>query len=316
MKTILVTGGAGFIGSHLVERLLEHDFYVVCLDDLNDYYDPNIKRANIAPFLAKPSFEFVKGDIRDTVLLTELFQRYKFWIVVHLAARAGVRPSLQDPHLYLDVNVRGTLNLLQCSVDSDIPKFIYGSSSSVYGLNQKVPFSETDNVSSPISPYAVSKASAELLCHTYHHLHHLPIIILRFFTVYGPRQRPDLAIHKFTRLIDQGKEVPMFGDGSSKRDYTYIDDVIDGVAKAMNYETQFDIFNLGNSHPVELRYLIHLIEENLGKRAIIAELPEQAGDVPITFADISKSQRLLGYNPRTPIEEGIRSFIRWYYDYK
>ncbi len=309
---ILVTGGAGFIGSSVAEKLLARGDEVVVIDCFDEFYDPKIKRRNIEAALKNPAYKLVEGDIRDLELLKGLFRREKFDRVFHLAARAGVRPSIADPLLYEDVNVRGTMNLLEAARENSLPGFIFASSSSIYGNNKKVPFSETDFVDNPVSPYAATKKACELVCHTYHHLYGLNISCLRFFTVYGPRQRPEMAIHKFTRLIDQGKPVPMFGDGSSRRDYTYIDDIADGVIKAIDANFAFEIFNIGESRTTELRTLIELIEKNLGKKAIIEQLPDQPGDVEVTYADITKSKKMLGYNPRTKVEEGVPKFVEWY----
>ena len=309
---ILVTGGAGFIGSHLVDKLLKEDNHVICLDNFDPFYSPKIKSRNIKHNLVDKKFMLIKGDIRDKKLLEKIFKENTIDIIVHLAARAGVRSSIKDPLLYEDVNIKGTLNLLESARKYDIEQFIFGSSSSVYGINSKVPFSEDDPTIKPISPYAASKKSCELFCHVFSNLYSLPILCLRFFTVYGPRQRPEMAIHKFTKLIDCGKEIQMFGNGTSKRDYTYISDVIDGIIVAINKRFKFEIINLGNSQTVELRYLISLIEEELGKEALIKKLPIQPGDVPITYADIIKAKRLLNYNPKVSIEEGIKKFIEWY----
>jgi UDP-glucuronate 4-epimerase len=309
---ILVTGGSGFIGSSVADKLLKRGDHVVCLDNFDEFYDPRIKRKNIEAALKSPSYKLVEGDIRDLKLLKDLFKREKFDRVFHLAARAGVRPSIIDPLLYEDVNVRGTMNLLEAAKENNLPGFIFASSSSVYGNNKKVPFSETDNVDNPVSPYAATKKACELICHTYHHLYNLNISCLRFFTVYGPRQRPEMAIHKFTRLIDQGKPVPMFGDGSSRRDYTYVDDIADGVLKAIDYNAEFEIFNIGESRTTELRRLIELIEKSLGKKANIEQFPDQPGDVQVTYADITKSKKILGYDPRTQVEEGVQKFVEWY----
>ncbi|MBA7499048.1 UDP-glucose 4-epimerase [subsurface metagenome] len=307
----LITGGAGFIGSHLCERLLSDGHEVICLENFDPYYSPDIKRKNIEYLLDQPNCILIEADIRNKKEMEKIFRMDAIDKVVHLAAKVGVRPSIQDPLSYEDVNIKGALNLLELSKEHDIRHFIFGSSSSVYGISDKIPFSE-DGLVKPISPYAASKRAGELLCYTYSHLYDIPISCLRFFTVYGPKQRPEMAIHKFTRLIDQGKEVPMYGDGSSKRDYTYITDIIDGTMNALNKKFDFEIFNLGNSKTVELRYLISLIEENLGKKAKIKQLPEQLGDVPITYADISKSKRLLGYSPKISIEEGVKRFVEWY----
>ena len=314
MKSVLVTGGAGFIGSHLVERLLgEGGWRVEVVDDFNDFYDPALKRRNVAPHLAREDFRLHEADIRDRAALARIFRDTPFDCVVHLAARAGVRPSLTEPLLYAETNVTGTLNLLELARRSRVRQFVFGSSSSVYGENEKVPFSEDDPVARPISPYAATKAAGELLCHTYSHLWGLRSVCLRFFTVYGARQRPDLAIHKFARLISEGRPVPVFGDGTTRRDYTYIDDIIAGVRAAMDYEaSRFEVVNLGESRTVELRELIGLLERELGCDAIIDRQPLQPGDVPQTFADTRKARALLGYDPRTPIEEGVRRFVEWF----
>ena len=314
MRSVLVTGGAGFIGSHLVERLLgEGRWRVHVVDDFDDFYDPALKRRNVAPHLSREDFRIHEADIRDRAALERVFRESPFDCVVHLAARAGVRPSLAEPLLYAETNVRGTLNLLELARESGVRQFVFGSSSSVYGESEKVPFSEDEPVNRPISPYAATKAAGELLCHTYSHLWGLRAVALRFFTVYGARQRPDLAIHKFARLISAGRPVPVYGDGTTRRDYTFIDDIIAGVRAAMDYEASaFEIFNLGESRTVSLSELIALLERELGRRARIDRQPLQPGDVPQTFADISKARRLLGYDPRTPIEEGVRRFVEWF----
>jgi UDP-glucuronate 4-epimerase len=309
---VLVTGGAGFIGSHLIEKLLSENKNIICFDNFNNYYEPKIKLSNIAGCMGNPNFVLIEGDIRDTDSLNSLFKTHNITEVVHLAARAGVRPSLEHPMLYQDVNVKGTINLLEIVRIYGVRNFVFGSSSSVYGINSKVPFNENDKIDKPVSPYAATKRAAELLCFTYHHLYDIPITCLRFFTVYGPRQRPDMAIHKFTRLIDQGKEITMFGDGKSKRDYTYVADIIDGIVTALYNPFGFEIFNLGDSKTVELQYLVSLIEKNLDKKAIIKRLPDQPGDVPITYADISKASDLLSYQPKVSIEEGIEKFVSWF----
>ncbi|MGH7491750.1 MAG: GDP-mannose 4,6-dehydratase [bacterium] len=308
----LITGGAGFIGSHLSERLLAHGYEITGLDSFNDYYDPRLKRANVEPLLGKPGYTLAEMDILDFAGLQNLFERQKFDALVHLAARAGVRPSIAQPHLYEKVNMEGTLNLLELTRRHGIGKFIFASSSSVYGENPKVPFSEDDRVDFPISPYAATKKAGEELCFTFHHLYGLKITCLRFFTVYGPRQRPDMAIDKFTKLIDAGEKVPMYGDGTSRRDYTYITDIIDGIEKSINACSSYHIYNLGESRTIELRELIHLIQESLGKKAIIEQLPAQPGDVPITYADISKARREIGYQPQVNISTGIQRFVEWY----
>ena len=314
MKKFLVTGGAGFIGSHLVDRLVgDGGARVTVVDDFSDFYDPRIKRANIASHLQRNDFELVEADIADSRAMNDLFARAGFDCVVHLAARAGVRPSVEDPLAYEESNVRGTFTLLEAARRNRVPEFIFGSSSSVYGLNSKVPFAEEDPIANPISPYAATKIAAEAACHVYSHLYDLRVVCLRFFTVYGARQRPDLAIHKFARLISQGQPIPIFGDGTTRRDYTYIDDIISGVLAAMQYDqSQFEVINLGESQTVELRRLVELLERALGKRAIIDHQPLQPGDVPLTYADVSKARRLLGYNPQTRIEAGIDRFVDWF----
>jgi len=316
MNNILITGGAGFIGSHLVDHLLAQGLWrVTVVDDFNDFYDPSIKLENVMTHRSNPNFELVEADIRDPAALRRAFTETNFECIVHLAARAGVRPSLKEPHLYLETNVNGAMNLLELARSSGTKQFIFGSSSSVYGLNNKVPFSEDDPIFNPISPYAATKAAGELICHSYAHLYGIRIVCLRFFTVYGARQRPDLAIHKFAKLISAGKPIPVFGDGTTRRDYTYIDDIIAGVRAAIDYgQSNYEIVNLGESRTVELRELISILEDALGERAKIDWQPMQPGDVPQTFADITKARRLLGYNPQTQIEEGIERFVEWFRD--
>jgi len=314
MKNLLITGGAGFIGSHLVDHLLRTDVeHITVVDDFNDFYEPEIKHANVRPSLEDARYHLAEIDIRDRTGLERLFDRHTFDCIVHLAARAGVRPSLSEPQLYTETNINGTVNLLELARQHNVKQFVFGSSSSVYGINAKVPFSEDDPIRQPISPYAASKGAGELLCHAYAHLYGIRCVCLRFFTVYGPRQRPDLAIHKFARLISAGKAIPVFGDGTTRRDYTYVDDIIAGVIAAIKYDqTGFEVFNLGESRTVELRELISLLERELDQHAIIDRQPLQAGDVPQTFADIQKARRLLGYNPQTQIEEGIHKFVEWF----
>jgi UDP-glucuronate 4-epimerase len=309
---ILVTGGAGFIGSHLIDRLLDRGEEILCLDDFNDFYDPSIKRSNIETHLSSPRYRLAEIDIRDMAKLTELFSRYQIRKIVHLAARAGVRPSLEQPFLYEDVNIKGTMNLLELARLHSVEQFVFASSSSVYGANTKVPFSENDRIGLTVSPYAATKYAGELMCHTYHHLYGTPTICLRFFTVYGPRQRPEMAIHKFTQAIYDGRAIPFFGDGSTARDYTYIDDIIQGILGAMASSLAFEIFNLGESSVVTLSELVKTIEELCGRKAMIQRMPSQPGDVEITYADVSKARQLLGYHPTTPIRDGIRRFIQWF----
>ena len=310
---ILVTGGAGFIGSHLCERLLEEGHAVWTFDDLNNFYDPAVKRENLESIraLGKP-FTFVAGDLTDRGALDKLLGGVRFDQVVHLAARAGVRPSLQQPALYQRVNVEGTVHLLEAARAHGVKKITIASSSSVYGVNAKVPFSEEDPIFSAISPYAASKLACEALGHVYHHVYGMDVVMLRFFTVYGPRQRPDLAIHKFAQLISAGQPIPVFGDGSTARDYTYVTDTLEGILAATRKEFGFAIFNLGESQTVKLSYLIGLLEQALGRKAVIDWQPAQPGDVPITYANISKARAQLGYAPHVKIEQGIPQFVKWF----
>jgi UDP-glucuronate 4-epimerase len=308
---VLVTGGAGFIGSHLVEKLLAASHDVVVLDDFNDFYDPQIKHKNIAGFARDVTVYHV--DLRDSESVRNLFHREKVDVITHLAARAGVRPSIQYPRLYYDTNVTGTLHLLEAARVTGIERFIFASSSSVYGASKAIPFSEDEHLRQTISPYAATKVAGEFLCSTYSHLYNLRVVPLRYFTVYGPRQRPDLAIHQFTRRIYAGQPIDQFGDGTTRRDYTYIEDVIQGTMAALEYEGPlFDIFNLGESETIQLKDLIVAIENALGKRAKINQLPEQPGDMPLTCADISKARKLLGYKPTTRLSEGLPNFIDWF----
>ncbi|MBK6750767.1 MAG: SDR family NAD(P)-dependent oxidoreductase [Pyrinomonadaceae bacterium] len=313
-QSVLITGGAGFIGSHLVDRLIaEGARQITVIDDLNDFYSPEIKRANIAMHLGSEVYRFVEADIRDVSALETVFNESEFDCIVHLAARAGVRPSLSQPRLYYETNVTGTLNLLEMARVHGVKQFVNASSSSVYGINSHMPFSEEDRIQQPISPYAATKAAGELLCHTYSHLHDIRTVCLRFFTVYGARQRPDLAIHKFTKMISEGMPIPVFGDGTTRRDYTYIDDIIQGVRASIDYDASMhEVFNLGESQTVELRELIALLEQCLDMSAVIDRQPMQPGDVPITYADISKARKLLNYNPATTIVDGIPKFVEWY----
>ncbi|HKS31834.1 MAG TPA: GDP-mannose 4,6-dehydratase [Chthoniobacterales bacterium] len=308
---ILVTGGAGFIGSHLVEKLLVLGHDVAILDDFNDFYDPRIKHGNIAAVRNDvPVFQL---DLRDSNSVRGLFHREKFDAIAHLAARAGVRPSIAQPQLYYDANVNGTLHLLDAARTAEIERFIFASSSSVYGICKDVPFAEDFHLTQTISPYAATKIAGEFLCSTFSHLYQMRVVALRFFTVYGARQRPDLAIHQFTRKILAGQAIDQFGDGTTRRDYTYIDDIIQGAVAALNYDdARWDIFNLGESETVPLKDLIEAIETAIGKKAKINRLPEQPGDVPLTCADISKARRLLGYKPTTKLQDGLPKFVEWF----
>jgi UDP-glucuronate 4-epimerase len=314
-RHVLITGGAGFIGSHLTRSLLDRGDRVTILDSFNDYYDPRLKRRNIAPFLAAPyadGYRVVEGEIRDAETVDRLFREGRFDAVVHLAARAGVRPSLAEPILYEDVNCIGTLRLLEAARHHGPEVFTFGSSSSVYGINEKVPFAESDPVDLPISPYATTKRAGELLCFNYHHLYGLKTSCLRFFTVYGPAQRPEMAIHKFTDLLARGKPVPLYGDGTTRRDYTYVSDIVDGIVAAMDLAPGFEILNLGGAETTELKDLVHWLAAELAVEPRIDYLPAQPGDVPITYADVEKAGRLLGYSPKIGIREGLRRFVEWY----
>lgn len=309
---VLLTGGAGFIGSHLAERLLERGDRLVLLDNFNDFYDPRVKIRNVGQIRRKGDFALSRGDVLDGPLLETLFREHRPEAVVHLAAFAGVRASLEKPSLFCEVNITGTARLLECCRQWGARHFVFGSSSSVYGISSKVPFHEDDPVGQPISPYAATKRAGELLCFVYSHNHGIPVTCLRFFTVYGPRQRPDMAIHSFTRRIDQGDDVAVFHEGKSERDYTYVDDIVAGITAALDRPGGFQIFNLGNSRTVRLLDLISLIEKALGKKARVCLMPAQAGDVPLTFADISRARELLRYSPATPIEDGVPRFVQWY----
>jgi UDP-glucuronate 4-epimerase len=306
---ILVTGGAGFIGSHVCERLLKEGHRLSIIDDLNDFYPRAMKVSNLMDF--RSPVNFYQGDICSEELVRQIFEKECPEAVIHLAARAGVRPSIQQPLLYEKVNVSGTMVLLEAARQFDVEKFVFASSSSIYGVADRVPFSEGDGLNLPISPYAATKIAGEKICYTYSHLYGLNTVCLRFFTVYGPRQRPDLAIRKFAGMIQRGQPIPVFGDGSSSRDYTFVDDIVNGVIAALHYECKYEIFNLGNSQPVHLQTLIKSLELNLGIQATIDHQPSQPGDVPITFADISKAQRLLQYKPSTSFEDGIEKFVTW-----
>lgn len=307
---ILVTGGAGFIGSHLSERLLGRGHTVVCLDNFNDFYDPAIKRNNVKTALASSNYTLVEGDILDNDLLETLFAD-SFDVVVHLAAYAGVRPSIEKPQLYQKVNLEGTVNLLEQCRKHHIQKFVFASSSSVYGGRTEVPFRETDNIMKPISPYAATKASGEAICFSYYHLFGIQMHLLRFFTVYGPRQRPEMAIHLFARHMLDKKPVKLFGDGESSRDYTYVEDIIDGVTACAENCEGFEVLNLGGSKTTTLKRLVEMISAELQIEPIIEWQPNQPGDVPITYADVSKAAQLVGYEPKVPIEEGVKRFCQW-----
>jgi len=310
---VLVTGGVGFIGSHVCERLLDAGHTVCALDDLNDFYDPSIKQNTLRELQSRAqSFAFVHADITNRIELNEVLSSMPFDQIIHLAARAGVRPSLEQPALYQRVNVEGTVNLFEAARESGIKKITIASSSSVYGINSKVPFSEADPIFSTISPYAASKLACEALGHVYHHVYGMDICMLRFFTVYGPRQRPDLAIHKFAKLMQTNQPITVFGDGSTSRDYTYVDDTVEGVIACTEREFGYEIINLGESQTVKLNRLIGLIESAMEIKAEINHQPVQPGDVPITYANIEKAQRLLGYNPKTQIEDGIPKFVEWF----
>lgn len=307
---VLVTGGAGFIGSHLVERLVGENCQVTVLDDFNDFYDPAIKRENLSG--VRETIQLVEGDIRDAVLVGETVARGGFDVIVHLAARAGVRPSVLDPELYVTTNVMGTFNLLEAARRNGVKRFVFASSSSVYGVNRKIPFAESDPMDRTVSPYAATKLSCEQLCSVYAHIYGLSMVCLRYFSVYGPRQRPDLAISLFSRKILSGESIDRFGDGSSARDYTYVDDIVSGTLAAMHHEpASFEIINLGGSATTTLSELIQIIEQATGRKARINQLPEQTGDVPRTYADVSKAGRLLGYRPTTDIRQGIRKYLAW-----
>ncbi len=309
---VLVTGGAGFIGSHLVERLSGRGERVVVVDDFNDYYSPGLKRANAEIILSSPAVSLHEGDIRDAAFLDEATGGEEFGAIVHLAARAGVRPSLADPYLYVDVNLRGTLNMLELARRREVPKFVFASSSSVYGASRDVPFSETAIADRPASPYGATKRGGELLVSTYSELYGIKAAALRFFTVYGPRQRPDMAIHKFTRLISSGSRIPFYGDGTSARDYTYVSDIVDGIVAAIDADFAYEVFNLGDSKPVTLSCMVETIAAAVGRQASLEPMPDQPGDVPITFADVSKAGRILGYRPKVAFSDGISRFVGWY----
>lgn len=309
---VLVTGGAGFIGSHLVDRLLSEGWHVTVVDNFDPFYDPLIKRCNIAAHTQQPGYELLELDIRDLNALRDVFSERRFEVIVHLAAKAGVRPSIERPLEYQDVNVRGTHNLLELAKEKGVSQFVFASSSSVYGLNPNVPWREDDPVLLPISPYASTKVSGELLGHVYSHLYGIRFIALRLFTVYGPRQRPDLAIHRFARLMLNGEPVPIYGDGSTRRDYTYVGDVVEGIRRAMDYSAaSYEVINIGNNQTISLIEMVRGLEEALCIKAKLQYLPLQPGDVPQTWASSDKAERLLGFRPRTPYREGVQAFVNW-----
>ena len=309
---VLITGGAGFIGSHLSRRLLARGDRITVLDNFNDFYNPERKRINVASLVDREDYRLIEGDIRDRELVERTFREGRFDAVVHLAARAGVRPSLAQPILYEEVNCIGTLHLLEAARHHGPETFLFGSSSSVYGINEKVPFAESDEINQPISPYATTKRTGELLCYNYSHLYGLKIACLRFFTVYGPAQRPEMAIHKFTDLMARGEKIPLYGDGTSRRDYTFIDDIIDGLEATLELAPKFEILNLGGAETTTLKELVNILASELGVEPRIEWLPDQPGDVPITYADVSKAERLLGYAPKVPIRQGLARFVEWY----
>lgn len=315
METILVTGSAGFIGSHTSKRLLEQGHTVIGIDDLNNYYDPTLKEARLKWLQAYPNFVFYKEDFRDLAAVQSIFDKHSIQRICHLGARAGVRSSLENPFIYEDTNIRGTMNFLEICRQRNIKHFVLASTSSVYGGNEKVPFAETDSVDKPMSPYAATKRACELMAYTYHHLFGINTIILRFFTVYGPWGRPDMALFKFTDAILHDRPIDVFNRGQHKRDFTYVEDIVSGVTSALTKDLGYEIINLGNSHTEDLMYFIERIEQELGKKATMNLLPMQPGDVEQTYADISKARRLLGFDPQTRIEVGIHNFIEWYKSY-
>lgn len=309
---VIVTGGAGFIGSHVAERLVKDGCNVSIIDDMNDFYSPALKRANLTTIQAAGRIKFHQSDIRDEETISQLIKDVRPDAIIHLAARAGIRPSLDDPLLYESVNVRGTLALLEGSRHAGVQKFVFASSSSIYGVSSSLPFRESDCVNLPISPYAATKIAGEKMCFAYSHLYGLSAICLRLFSVYGPRQRPDLAIRKFTECIENGRPIIVYGDGSSARDYTYVDDIVNGVVAALHYDCSFEVFNLGGSRPVSLKTLIHTLELALNRSANVQWIASQSGELPITYADISKARAAIGYAPRMPFEQGISTFVKWY----
>ncbi|MBI3034084.1 GDP-mannose 4,6-dehydratase [Candidatus Woesearchaeota archaeon] len=313
---ILITGGAGFIGSHVAERLLERGDSVTCVDNFSENYEPEIKKRNIRQAMQNKNYRLYREDVLNLKAMEAIFRQAMPERVIHLAAKVGVRPSISEPLPYVETNIKGTMNMLELARKQGIKNFVFASSSSVYGANKKVPFSEDDKTDRPISPYGATKKSGELLCYSYHELHRMNITCLRFFTAYGERGRPDMAPYKFTRLISEGKEIEMYGDGRTKRDYTYIADIVSGITEALDRELGYETINLGNSEAVELRHLIELIEKETGKKARIKQLPMQPGDLPATYADIAKAKRLLGFSPKTKIETGIKRLVSWYRENK
>lgn len=309
---IIVTGGAGFIGSTLTDALLARGESVAVIDDFNDFYDPSLKRENVAAFQSNPRFSLHEFDIRDTRKVAEVFKSERPDAVVHLAARAGVRPSIQEPLLYEEVNCIGTLNLLEAARPIGLKNFVFASSSSVYGLNSKVPFSEQDPITCPISPYASTKRAGELMCFTYSHLYSLPVTCMRFFTVYGEKGRPDMAMAKFTKLIHEGREIQVYGDGSAQRDFTYVGDIVSGLVNSIYKPFRYEIFNLGGSNMIPVSRLIELIELNLGEKAIIRYMDPVPGDVTITYADVSKARDLIGFEPKVVIDKGVAIYVKWF----
>lgn len=313
-RNVLVTGGAGFIGSHLVERLFQRGDRIVVLDSFNDFYDPSIKRSNVKEHLKNPNYTLIEGDLRSDEDMDRVFAECNYDVVVHLAAMAGVRPSMEKPALYMDINLVGTQKLIDRILKQEKPaRLVFGSSSSVYGEREGESFSEDDRVDNPLSPYAASKKAGELICYAAHHTRGLQVINLRFFTVFGPRQRPDLAIHKFAKLIDSGKPIDVFGDGTSKRDYTYVADIVSGITASMEVPfSGYEILNLGRSEPVVLMDMIQLIEKYLGKKAKLVHKEFQTGDMPYTYANTDRARKLLGYEPTFSFEEGIKNFVEWF----
>lgn len=309
---ILITGGAGFIGSHLVDALLKRGEKITVIDDFNDFYDPKLKRENASIHASNPAYRLIEADIRERASVEKAFEETRFDAVCHLAARAGVRPSIEQPLLYEEVNCVGTLNLLEAARKTGVGNFVFASSSSVYGINSKVPFSEADPITCPISPYASTKRAGELMCYTYSHLYRLPVTCLRFFTVYGERGRPDMAVAKFTRLIHEGKEIEVYGDGTARRDFTYVGDIIDGLTRAVYTPSKYEIVNLGGANTIEVRRLIELIEDALGRKARVRNLPPAPGDVPITYADVAKARELLGFIASVRIDEGVKRYVKWF----